>query len=365
MTRSECGIETEIKAILDEAPQTLEEINQKILKAPPILCKTKQALSDSDIDLFKQAEKYYKLIKPQKNTKYTKNIKKTDYSKCFDFSQQENILKYLENNVIEVVSENCYRFTDPQLNDFYILPNYLATETQKHLIDLSINEWCKPPAATNVRRLLELGQEETCKVGDSETVLSPGCDRIRWANLGYKYDWTHREYFKSEPRVGLPDILEDISIEVCKKAKIDSINSPETKNNEYKPDSCLINYYKLDTQFCGHLDDAEINAEQHPIINITLGLSAVFLHGKGENNGPTKEYCRNRKIEPAAIILNNGTIAIMSGKSRMCLHGVPRIIENSLTDNLNDALLESMENETNKEYIKNHRININVRMYNG
>ena len=67
----------------------------------------------------------------------------------------------------------------------------------------------------------------------------------------------------------------------------------------------------------GHLDDGEID-QINPIFSFCFGLSCVFLLG-----GPTRETA------PVAVKLEAGDLMIMSGYSRVCYHGVPRIIENS------------------------------------
>ena len=69
----------------------------------------------------------------------------------------------------------------------------------------------------------------------------------------------------------------------------------------------------------GHLDDAEIDQDS-PIFSFSLGLSCVFLIG-----APSKE------VEPLALKLETGDLLVMSGHSRRCYHGVPRVIENSLS----------------------------------
>jgi len=100
----------------------------------------------------------------------------------------------------------------------------------------------------------------------------------------------------------------------------------------------------------GHIDDAEEQAEKNPLVSLSIGLSAVFLHAFGET-------CQDRTKTPAAFLLKSGDAMVMYGPSRLCLHGVPRVIENTCPEDL----LEKLTGTPEADYIKSHRLNINVR----
>jgi alkylated DNA repair protein alkB family protein 1 len=63
----------------------------------------------------------------------------------------------------------------------------------------------------------------------------------------------------------------------------------------------------------GHLDDGEPD-QDHPILSFSIGLSCIFLIG-----------VESKEIEPLAIKLETGDLVIMSGRSRRCNHGVPKV----------------------------------------
>ena len=67
----------------------------------------------------------------------------------------------------------------------------------------------------------------------------------------------------------------------------------------------------------GHLDDGEPD-QVNPIISFSLGLSCVFLIGS-----------TTKKDKPNAIRLDSGDVVLMSKESRVCYHGVPRVIKGS------------------------------------
>lgn len=88
-----------------------------------------------------------------------------------------------------------------------------------------------------------------------------------------------------------------------------------------------------------------------------MGLSCVFLIGS-----TTKD------IKPQAVLLESGDVALMSKKSRVCYHGVPRVFVNSFKWSAEEEKsLDRTENgKVNNElhcynYLKEHRINFNFR----
>lgn len=80
----------------------------------------------------------------------------------------------------------------------------------------------------------------------------------------------------------------------------------------------------------------------------SFGLSAIFLIGG---------HSLNEK--PIAILLRSGDTIIMSGESRLCYHGVPKIFSGNDQDFKDDN-----EWKIFKNYMEITRININVRQVN-
>lgn len=79
---------------------------------------------------------------------------------------------------------------------------------------------------------------------------------------------------------------------------------------DFVPDACLINRYKVGSRLTLHQDKNEIDFSQ-PIVSVSLGLPAVFLFGGLERNSPT------RKVQ-----LTHGDVAVWGGSSRMNYHGI-------------------------------------------
>lgn len=117
----------------------------------------------------------------------------------------------------------------------------------------------------------------------------------------------------------------------------------------------------------GHLDDGEPDQE-HPIFSYSFGLSSIFLIGGISKND-----------EPFAILLESGDLCIMSGFSRKCYHGVPKVIPGSFEAKASEMLEENEDvyggalEPENKEidfknswketirYMEKSRVNMNFR----
>jgi alkylated DNA repair protein alkB family protein 1 len=120
----------------------------------------------------------------------------------------------------------------------------------------------------------------------------------------------------------------------------------------------------------GHLDDGEPDQE-HPIFSYSFGLSCIFLIG-----GMSKDD------QPLAVVLESGDLCIMSGFSRKCFHGVPKVLPGtfkmeehmlSLAPNGQDVIAEGDSEVMNQEiefknsweetlkYMETSRVNMNFR----
>lgn len=83
----------------------------------------------------------------------------------------------------------------------------------------------------------------------------------------------------------------------------------------------------------------------------SFGLSAIFLIGG-----------RSLDDKPIAILLRSGDTIIMSGESRLCYHGVPKVfLDENIQDFSND---KEFDEKLLTDYIRVTRININVRQVN-
>jgi DNA alkylation damage repair protein AlkB len=143
----------------------------------------------------------------------------------------------------------------------------------------------------------------------------PQCDltslkRLRWASLGYHYDWTDREYSDDNKSPFPPELLK-ISQLVIQPLVDHGLVTPLI------PEAGIINYYPTGTRMGAHIDDAEL-AVQCPIVSFSVGCTAVFAIGN-----------KGRKDEPVQLFLRSGDCLVQDGVSRLAFHSVPRIVEDS------------------------------------
>merc|ERR1712232_1217064 len=126
--------------------------------------------------------------------------------------------------------------------------------------------------------------------------------QIRWATVGYHFQWTKRVYQRDKQG----EFPSDLS-ELCKSIAYQV-------GYEMEPQAATLNFYSNPKYLMGgHVDDAEEDMEK-PIVSISFGNTVVFLIG-GES----------REVEPTALYIRSGDIVIMGGKSRYYYHGVPRM----------------------------------------
>jgi len=82
----------------------------------------------------------------------------------------------------------------------------------------------------------------------------------------------------------------------------------------YAPQACLINYYGPAAKLGLHRDQDE-EAEDTPILSISLGDTALFRLGGPERRSPSR-----------SVRLSSGDLLVLSGPSRHWFHGVDRVL---------------------------------------
>lgn len=129
--------------------------------------------------------------------------------------------------------------------------------------------------------------------------------KLRWATLGPQFDWTKRVYDDDIPARPIPAELCLIAQRVAAAAGV-----PPSR---FTGDAGLVNYYQEGDTLNGHVDDAEHDLTK-PIVSMSLGCPGVFLLGQ-----------RTRDGAPTALLMRSGDAMVLSGESRYCYHGVPRV----------------------------------------
>jgi alkylated DNA repair protein (DNA oxidative demethylase) len=87
----------------------------------------------------------------------------------------------------------------------------------------------------------------------------------------------------------------------------------------HDPEACLVNYYAAGARMGLHRDEDEADLTA-PVMSVSLGDTALFRIGGPARRDPTR-----------SIKLASGDVLIMGGASRLCYHGIDRILPGTST----------------------------------
>uniref|UniRef100_A0A182KB03 Fe2OG dioxygenase domain-containing protein n=1 Tax=Anopheles christyi TaxID=43041 RepID=A0A182KB03_9DIPT len=238
-----------------------------------------------------------------------------------------------------------------------VVANPFTAEAQRHWMMRSLTDYPTHPNTTNQSSASQLIQEVGCSWWEMmQTIANPDERRkfaksLRWATLGYQYDWTNKVYDEAR-REAFPSDLGALVRYVAAVLGYD----------RFSPEAAIVNYYPTGATLAGHTDHSE-DDQTAPLFSFSFGQPAVFLIGG-----------TSREEQPDAILLRSGDIVVMTGASRLCYHAVPRIctdaelpqeMRNSAArwevGNLAPQRDEVLWDGGIQQYIQYSRININVR----
>jgi DNA alkylation damage repair protein AlkB len=164
--------------------------------------------------------------------------------------------------------------------------------------------------------------------------------KLRWTTLGGQYDWTNKVYPPGTPPAFPADIkklVEDIF--------------------PIKAEAAIVNLYSPGDTLSLHRDVSE--ECDRPLVSISLGCDAIFMAGlDGENS--------DGKLRVATMRLRSGDAVLMSGDSRYAWHGVPKVLEGTCPEWMEDWPASSFDDPSDryaywKGWMKGKRVNLNVR----
>jgi alkylated DNA repair protein alkB homolog 1 len=320
-----------------------------------------------------------------------------DLAEIYDFSNLDGCQNNsLSGGIARVtlrsdVSE-CYRgplYTLKDFPGFLYAPNAMSQTAQLQLAYQAVTSYCLAPHTTNIElvppkehetslgtRMWDLwkrehflgtndGAERCCQC--KKHYLS--FHKLAWATMGYHYNWTARAY----PDCMTSDIPSDLEKLSQRFARASLIYSrPElTPDDEaalsFRPTATIVNYYHSKSIMGPHRDDSE-HAISKPIVSFSMGRPAVFLLG-GET--------RDDRVVP--ILIRPGDVMIMGGATRLNYHCMARLLPHHVAAMSNEQMravdaqmdhigeIEGMPLPCDTElaalehYLKEHRININLR----
>lgn len=301
-----------------------------------------QVENEKEINRFREAEKYYagklpsQRINPRDKRK--RDIDPVDYTNVIDFTNIESNTEENKKLIVPVdINHKPSKYFEPIKNAYALknveglifVPNPFTVEQQKFWVKQCITKYTVGNP-TNISNLH--GPEYIWQKWEPSKM-----DELRWASLGYHFQWTPRIYsdeFKGEFPEELGEYISDMASQF---------------NYNMKAEAAIVNFYPH-KKCCmgGHLDDAEDDMTK-PIVSTSFGNTVIFLIGG-----------KTRDVKPTALYIRSGDVVIMGGYSRYCYHGIPKMLRNSAPSFFKE---DNPSNEWKEvqEYILKSRININAR----
>ncbi|MBX9761075.1 MAG: alpha-ketoglutarate-dependent dioxygenase AlkB [Beijerinckiaceae bacterium] len=143
------------------------------------------------------------------------------------------------------------------------------------------------------------------RTGKEFSVRMSNCGPLGWvsdAAGGYRYQAAHPE--TGAPWPAIPAL---------------ALKCWEAGGYAHAPEACLVNFYDAAARMGLHQDRDEA-ALDAPVVSISLGDSCLFRFGGNARGSSTK-----------SVRLHSGDLVLIGGDSRLCFHGVDRIMAGSST----------------------------------
>ncbi|KAI0395475.1 hypothetical protein F5Y17DRAFT_474366 [Xylariaceae sp. FL0594] len=169
--------------------------------------------------------------------------------------------------------------------------------------------------------------------------------RLSWVTLGGQYNWTEREYPDQEP----PKFPEDIA------------GFLQTIFPETIAQAAIVNFYTPGDTMMMHRDVSEHTDKG--LVSISIGCDALFMIAPNEYGKAAEEIKENGTAKKPYLLLRlrSGDAIYMSEESRYAWHGVPKVLKGTCPEALADWPAENGKFEEWKGWMRNKRINLNVR----
>jgi len=179
---------------------------------------------------------------------------------------------------------------------FFLLKSNLTQEVQKEVL----------AAARAIVRSAPLFRP-TMPSGQSFNYLMTNCGDLGWVadKYGYRYQQTHPITRNAFP--AMPQVIKELAVAIAL----------ETGNDDFCPQSCLLNFYNKGGRLGLHQDNTEKNLSA-PIISISLGDTGIFVLGGLLRTDETKKF-----------IVQSGDVIVMGGESRNYFHSFKGIVANT------------------------------------
>ena len=167
--------------------------------------------------------------------------------------------------------------------------------------------------------------------------------KLHWVTLGGQYDWTNRVYPGERP----PDFPADVA------------NLLESLFPKTKAEAAIVNFYTPGDTMMMHRDVSE--ATDKGLVSISLGCDCLFMIAPNNRaKAPTEDGAKADK-DYLLLRLRSGDAVYMTEDSRFAWHGVPKVLKGTCPEYLADWPAEDGQYEEWRGWMRNKRINLNVR----
>ncbi|KAH6618206.1 hypothetical protein B0J18DRAFT_273833 [Chaetomium sp. MPI-SDFR-AT-0129] len=181
--------------------------------------------------------------------------------------------------------------------------------------------------------------------------------RLHWVTLGGQYDWTNRVY---------PDASSSSSstseADVLPRFPGDVAGFLQTLFPATEAQAAIVNFYTPGDTMMMHRDVSE--ETDKGLVSVSLGCEGLFMiaPNKEEEGGEGGSGNENRDGKEFLLLrLRSGDAIYMTGESRFAWHGVPKVLKGTCPGYLEDWPAEGGQFEEWKGWMRNKRINLNVR----
>src|SRR5581483_10551181 len=117
------------------------------------------------------------------------------------------------------------------------------------------------------------------KTGSKFNVQLTSCGTYGWYSDDTGYHYTKEHPVTKQPWPEMPWTIAKIGVELARDAGFD----------DFRPDSCLINYYAEGGKLGIHRDEDE-EALTQPVVSISLGDTCIFQFGGLKRDDPMMDY---------------------------------------------------------------------------
>ena len=178
--------------------------------------------------------------------------------------------------------------TQEIVKDAFLLQGFALGHEALLLADLS-----QVISAAPLRNMMTPG-------GFTMSVAMTNCGTLGWVTDRTGYRYTAHDPVSGKLWPAMPTSFMQLAQLAASEAGFD----------DFLPDACLINQYKVGARMSLHQDKNELDFKQ-PIVSVSLGLPAIFQFGGFK-----------RADKTIKIPLNHGEVVVWGGESRLRYHGV-------------------------------------------